>query len=127
VGEPALIFAVDDDPGFLASVVRLLRSYGLQVRAFPSAEALQQHGDLSSAACLLLDIHLGGISGIELHRQLKRDGSLVPVVFMTGVDSAATRREAEEEGCLAYLRKPFVESDLINAIKQAGGLAATMK
>ena len=119
MGERALIFAIDDDPGFLRSVVRLLRSHGLPCRAFPSAEALQQHGDLSRAACLLLDIHLGDISGIELARQLKRSGSSVPVVFMTGVDSAATRHEAEQAGCFAYLRKPFAESDLIDVVTRA--------
>lgn len=119
MGEPAQIFAVDDDPNFLGSVVRLLRSNGLTVRAFPSAEALQQYGELSGAACLLLDIHLGGMSGIELHRQLKRRGSSVPVVFMTGSDSDATRRSAEEEGCFAYLRKPFAETELFAAIAGA--------
>ena len=119
MGEPALIFAVDDDASFLTSIVRLLCSNGLQVEAFPSAEALQQHGDLSRAACLLLDIHLGGISGIELHQQLKRNGSSVPVVFMTGSDSTATRRVAEEQGCFAYLQKPFAESDLMNVVTRA--------
>jgi len=119
MGKAALIFVVDDDPGFLTSVVRLLRSNGLQVRAFLSAEALQQDGDLSGAACLLLDIQLAGMSGIELHRRLKRHGSSVPVIFMTGIDSAATRRAAEEEGGFAYMLKPFAESDLLDAITRA--------
>ena len=119
MGDGALIFAVDDDPGFLRSVVRVLRLNGLTVRAFPSAEAVEQHGDLANVACLLLDIHLGGMSGIDLHRRLKQKGSAVPVIFMTGDDGAAPRRSAQQEDCFAYLQKPFAESDLIAAITRA--------
>jgi FixJ family two-component response regulator len=117
--EPALIVAVDDDRSFLRSVVRLLKANGLEVRAFSSAEGPLQHGDLSKASCLLFDIHLGAMSGIDLHRELKREGSSVPVVFMTGNDTPAIRQAAEEEGCVGFLRKPFTEEDLIETIKRA--------
>jgi len=57
--------------------------------------------------CLLLDIHLGGISGIDLQRRLTSSGTDLPVIFMTAIDSQATRQEAFDAGCIAYLKKPF--------------------
>jgi FixJ family two-component response regulator len=114
-----VVFAVDDDSDFLNSVARLLRAYGFEVRAFSSAEALQQHDDLDSGACFLLDVHLPGMSGIELCRIMRRQGVSAPVVFMTGRDDPAIRRAAEEQGCLAYMRKPFDDDRLIDAITQA--------
>jgi FixJ family two-component response regulator len=114
-----IIFAVDDDPGFLASVVRLLRASGLEVKAFSSAEALQEDDDLSASSCFLLDIQLGGMSGIELSQVLRQQGTSAPIVFMTGNDSPAIHRTAMEQGCFAYLRKPFGEDDLIDAVTRA--------
>jgi FixJ family two-component response regulator len=114
-----VVVAVDDDPSFLRSLERLLKANAMEVRTFPSAEALQEHGDLSDAVCLLLDIHLGGTSGIELEHSLRRRGSTVPVVFMTANDNAATRRAVSGANCVAYLRKPFPEADLLEAIAKA--------
>ena len=71
------------------------------------------------ATCLLLDIHLGGISGIELQRRLTASGSKWPVIFMTASDDEAARNEAMDVGCIAYLRKPFAQHDLLNAIPKA--------
>jgi DNA-binding response OmpR family regulator len=67
--------------------------------------------------CLLLDIHLGGISGIDLKRNLTSSGSDLPVIFMTAIDAEATRQEAFSVGCVAYLRKPFLAKLLIDAIE----------
>ena len=69
--------------------------------------ALLDSGSAHTATCLLLDIHLGGTSGIELQRRLAAAGSKCPVIFMTANDDEATRNKAVDAGCIAYLRKPF--------------------
>jgi FixJ family two-component response regulator len=81
--------------------------------------ARQDVASLDSGACFLLDVHLPGMSGIELCRIMRRQGVSAPVVFMTGRDDPAIRRAAEEQGCLAYMRKPFDDDRLIDAITQA--------
>jgi FixJ family two-component response regulator len=100
-------------------VARLLTVHGFTVRAFNSAEALLENCDVQTAACLLLDIHLGGISGIELQRRIAASGSKRPVIFMTAIDDDATRKEAIDAGCIAYLRKPFAPQLLLDAIRKA--------
>ena len=117
--QPKVIVVVDDNSGFLKSVARLLTVHGFSARTFSSAEALLDNNDLRTAGCLLLDIHLGGVSGIELQRQLKASGSTCPVIFMTAIDDDATRKEATDAGCIAYLRKPFAPQLLLDAIRQA--------
>ena len=74
---------------------------------------------MQTATCLLLDIHLGEISGIELHRWLAASGSKRPVIFMTASDDEAARNEAMDAGCIAYLRKPFAGQVLLDAIGKA--------
>jgi len=108
-----------DNAGFLKGVARLLAHNGIESRTFASAEALLDSGSAQTATCLLLDIHLGGISGIELQRRLAASGSKCPVIFMTGNDNDATRNEAMDAGCIAYLRKPFAQNVLLNAISKA--------
>src|ERR1700738_4041159 len=102
-----VVIVVDDNAGFLKGVARLLAHNGIESRTFASAEALLENGSAQTATCLLLDIRLGGISGIELQRRLAASGSKCPVIFMTGNDDEATRNEALDAGCIAYLRKPF--------------------
>lgn len=114
------IAVVDDNASMLQGLSRLLSAHGFQVRTFASAELFLDGLDTSEADCLLLDIHLGGISGIELHRKLTASGSDLPIIFMTANDNAATRQEAFDTGCIAYLRKPFRASALIEAINRAG-------
>jgi len=117
--QQTVVIVVDDNAGFLKSVARLLAHNGIESRTFASAEALLDSGSAQTAACLLLDIHLGGISGIELQRRLAASGSKCPVIFMTGNDNDATRNEAMDAGCIAYLRKPFAQNVLLNAISKA--------
>jgi FixJ family two-component response regulator len=74
---------------------------------------------VQTATCLLLDIQLGGISGIELQRRLAASGSKRPVILMTASDDEAMRNEAMDAGCIAYLRKPFAQHVLLNAIQKA--------
>lgn len=100
----------------LQGLDRLLSAHGFLVRKFASAESFLQDINSRNADCLLLDIHLGGISGIDLQRRLTSSGTDLPVIFMTAVDNETTRREAFDAGCIAYLRKPFLAKLLIDAI-----------
>ncbi|MCK1518345.1 response regulator [Bradyrhizobium sp. 190] len=114
-----MVIVVDDDAGLLKSVARLLSHHGIECCTFPSAEALLESDSVQTATCLLLDIHLGGISGIELQRRLSASGSKWPVIFMTANDDEAMRNEAMDAGCIAYLRKPFAGQILLDAIGKA--------
>lgn len=119
-----VVFVVDDDPGTLRGVKRLLREYGYDSILFPSADAFENHGDFEEAFCLILDVNLDTESGIELRHRLKAAGISVPVIYITGNDSPATRMAALESGCIAYLTKPFSAKSLIEPIEKASaGLA----
>lgn len=113
------IIVIDDNPSLLQGLSRLLSAHGFGVRTFASAEAFLEDQSACAADCLLLDIHLGGISGIDLQRRLTLSGTDLPVIFMTAIDNEATRQEAFDAGCIAYLRKPFLSKLLIDAINQA--------
>jgi FixJ family two-component response regulator len=117
--QPTVVIVVDDNSDFLKSVARLLTVHGFAVQTFTSAEVLLDNSDVQTAACLLLDIHLGGISGIELQRRLAALGSKCPVIFMTANDDDATRKEAADAGCIAYLKKPSAPEVLLDAIRKA--------
>jgi FixJ family two-component response regulator len=119
IAQPKVVIVVDDNAGLLKSVVRLLAHHGIDSLTFTSAEALLASDGVQTATCLLLDIHLGGISGLELQRRLAASGSKWPVIFMTASDDEATRNEAMDAGCIAYLRKPFAQDVLLNAISKA--------
>ena len=119
-----VVYVVDDDPGTLTGVKRLLRQFGYDSVVFPSAEALHDHDDFETALCIVLDINLNNESGIELRQHLKAAGISVPVIYMTGNDNPAVRLAALESGCIAYLTKPFSARSLIDPIERASaGLA----
>jgi FixJ family two-component response regulator len=112
-----VVFVVDDDPGILRSVARMLRQLGYASLLFPSAEAFVKQSDFDEAVCVLLDINLDdGSSGIELRHRLKAAGNTVPVIYMTGNDSPAVRMAAYQSGCLAYLTKPFSARSLMEPL-----------
>ena len=113
------VFVVDDDPGMLRGLKRLLREYGFDAVLFDSAEAFQSEANLEDAFCIVLDVNLQDSSGIDLRQQLKSRGIFVPVIFITGNDSEATRAAALESGCSAYLTKPFPAQSLIEPIEKA--------
>jgi FixJ family two-component response regulator len=114
-----LVFVVDDDASMLKSVARLLRQLGYDSLLFRSAEAFANHGDFESAVCVLLDINLGDVSGIELRHRLIAASISVPVIYMTGNDNPATREAAHQSGCLAYLIKPFSAASLAEKLQRA--------
>ena len=108
---------VDNDSSMRVGLERLLQARGFDTEVFPSAEAFLDA--VSTADCLLLDIHLGGMGGFDLCRRLSSAGSRLPVIFMTAFDDEAAQREAETLGGVAYLRKPFAGHLLMAAIAAA--------
>ena len=113
-----LVLVVDDDPGMLRSVQRLLRLHGYEPIPFPSAQAFKSYTDFEKAACVILDINLNDGSGIELRHRLKADGISVPVIYMTGNEDPAVHRAAVQSGCVAFLKKPFAAQSLIEPLKK---------
>jgi FixJ family two-component response regulator len=119
--KPKVVGVVENDPGMLKALERLLTAHGFVVKPYVSAEAFLAGAIKSEMTCLVLDIDLGGMSGIELRRQLAASGCMPPVIFVTAFDIPATRQEAMDAGCVAYLLKPFPSSLLVAAIDKASG------
>jgi FixJ family two-component response regulator len=118
------VFVVDDDPGMLRGVKRLLREHGYDSVLFQSAEAFQNHVEFDQALCVILDINLNDASGLDVRRRLKAAGFSIPVIYITGNDNHAVRMAAMESGCIAFLTKPFSAKSLIDPIEKASaGLA----
>jgi FixJ family two-component response regulator len=115
-----MVFVVDDDRSFRRSLERLLRIAGYQTQSFASAEEFlhKQHPELPS--CLVCDIRMPGLSGLDLQRQLGRDGSRqIPIIFITGHGDIPMSVRAMKAGAFEFLTKPFCEQALLNAIKEA--------
>jgi len=113
------VAVVEDDPSMRKSVARLLNAHGFATEGYASAEAFLNRATSSEIGCIVLDVHLGGISGIELWHRLKDGGSKIKVIFITAVDDQALEQEAVKAGCVAYLHKPFPAESLIDAIERA--------
>lgn len=114
-----LVFAVDDDESVRASLKLLIESNGYRVVTFKSAEDFLDSGPWESLCCLILDIHLSGMSGFKLQEHLVSLKTRIPVIFITGHDSYRMEDEAMRLGAIAYLRKPFDEKSLLDAIQLA--------
>jgi FixJ family two-component response regulator len=122
--ESKVVFAVDDDPGILKGLKRLLREHDYDSLLFQSAKTFQDHDDLAGAICVVLDVQLDGESGIEVRYWLSETGVSLPVIYITANDSDTVRTAAMESGCIAYLTKPFPAKSLIEPIERAAaGLA----
>ena len=113
------VLIVDDDASLLRAMQRLLHSLGYQVLVFPSAEAFLAQDAPAADACLLLDIFLPGMSGIELWATLAASGRSIPTVLMTARDDESTRRLVSDIDVAAILYKPFDEDVLHEAIARA--------
>ena len=111
---PKLVLVLDDDVAMLRALERGLRVHGYQTAGFRGVADLLSSPDLAQATC----INLKQLSGIDVASQLKRIGHSLPVVFITGSDSEATRRAASDAGCIAYLTKPFPLAKLVEVIEQ---------
>ncbi|MBB4290741.1 FixJ family two-component response regulator [Rhizobium leguminosarum] len=97
----------------------MLNAYGFLTEEYSSAEAFLSRDAASKVECLVLDIDLGGMSGIELQRRLRDSGSKLPVIFITALEESAVEADAVQAGCIAYLHKPFPGALLINAVNKA--------
>ena len=116
-----VIAVVDDDLDMLNTVASLLSAHGYDTEEYPSAEEFLIAATASKATCLVVDIQLGDISGVELVRQLYATGFRRPVIFMTGSRDEVIREQAMDLGCVSYLRKPFPASQLLKDILRAIG------
>ena len=111
-----VVAVIDDDPMILEMTSSLLSAFAFKTESYESAEAFLDAAAVSRAGCLVCDVHLGGASGLELARQLAAEGSKLPIIFVTGSDAECIRRQAVALGCVAFLRKPFFSSALIEAL-----------
>src|SRR5215204_4094978 len=114
-----MIGIVEDDASMLGATEALLDAHGFATLTFSSAEEFLTRGIASQFDCLVLDIHLGGMSGIELLHRLKALGRDLPVIFMTAVENETVWRQAIKAGCVACLRKPLAAGQLVDAIATA--------
>src|ERR1051326_4512960 len=110
---------VDDDDSFARALSRRLRAAGFEPLIYSSAEAFLEQATQAVADCLVLDIQLGGMSGLDLRRRLTALGTPTPVIFVTAHDEPEVREEARQIGCSAYLRKPVAGPLLVEAINSA--------
>ena len=112
---------VDDDPDLLWVLDAMLAGHNCRTELYTSAEQFLDTAPASAAACLVVDINLGDLSGIELARQLVARGFTFPLIFMSGGKDEIVLREAAELGCIGFLEKPFSAGDLIGAVAKATG------
>src|SRR5882724_10472084 len=115
----ALVSIVDDDVSVRRSTRRLLRSSGLQAEAFASAEDFLQSGRVTETGCLLLDVSMPGMGGLELQRRLAETGRLIPIVFLSARASEEEERQGLQVGAASFLRKPVSKEALLHAIRAA--------
>lgn len=118
VAEP-VVYVVDDDQALRDALSSLLRSVGWQVQVFSSAPALLQTALPDVPSCLVLDVRLPGISGLDFHAQLVKAGIRLPVIFMTGHGDIPMTVQAMKAGAIDFLPKPFRDQDLLDAVTVA--------
>ena len=113
------IFIVDDDPAVLKSLARLLRSAGLAVETFPSSQAFLNHYLPHTPGCLVLDVAMPGLNGLELQKTLTAKDSAIPIVFLTGHGDIPMSVQAMKRGAVDFLTKPVNDDDLLAAVRAA--------
>ncbi len=114
-----VVSIVDDDASLRRSLRNLLTSVGFKVETFASAEDFLSSGDRGSTACLVLDLRMAGMNGLDLLRHLVVTGSRIPVVILTAHGDDEARQRAREAGAVAFLGKPFRADDLLGAVRTA--------
>jgi FixJ family two-component response regulator len=116
-----LIAIVDDDEDVRSAVHAVLKSAGLSPRSFASAEEFLGSGNRSETACLIADIEMPGMNGLELQARLAEDGAGIPIIFITAYGSLRTRTRAMNAGALDFLEKPFDDEILLERVHTALG------
>lgn len=115
----ALVYIVDDDTLLREAISSLLRSVGLRSAAFPSVAAFLAEPLQGVASCLLLDVRLQGVSGLDFQAELNREGVALPIIFMTGHGDIPMSVRAMKAGAIDFLAKPFRDQDLLDAVNTA--------
>jgi FixJ family two-component response regulator len=116
-----VIAIVDDDESVRKAVVHLLQVVGHSARSYASGQEFLENWSFDRPDCLLLDLHMPGLSGADVQRALNRAGAHFPVIIMTANESHSAREECLREGAIAYLRKPLDSRMLLNALSLALG------
>jgi two-component system response regulator FixJ len=119
------ISIVDDDESLRTALRGLLRSAGFEASTFASAREFLESPERLACACLILDVRMPGMSGLELQRRLSDSGSTIPIVFISAHSDEESRARALEKGAVAFLKKPFSDEALLNAIAAATGTPAS--
>jgi FixJ family two-component response regulator len=114
-----VVVGVDDDFRVRVSIESLLESAGYATRVFASAEEFLQSGTLAAATCLITDVRMREMDGIELQRRIRLEHPKLPVIFISAHHDEKTRRRALDDGAVGFLYKPFDGVDLLEAIKVA--------
>ena len=114
-----VVFVVDDDPAVRSSLEFLISTVGLQVETFDSAEAALQRVLPDAPSCLILDVRLRGLSGLDLQRELAARNCQIPIVFITGHGDIPMSVRAMKAGAVEFLTKPFRDQDLLDAVRIA--------
>ena len=122
-----IVQVVDDEAGMRKALTRLLRAEGFEVRAFASAREFLAASPAEEGACLVLDVTMPDLDGLELQRRLTRAGARMPVVFLTGNGDIPMSVRAIKEGAVDFLTKPVNDADLLRAVRAALELAASRK
>ena len=114
-----LLCVVDDDEMLRESLPDLLREFGFAARAFSSGQEFLSSDSVSETRCLILDVAMPGMSGLDLHDELKRRGHSIPVIFITGQKDDEIRERAFRQGAVKFLYKPFSDGALLDAVNAA--------
>ena len=119
VREPPLVSIVDDDESVRESLPDLLKEFGFGARAFSSAREFLFSDSLSQTKCLILDVVMPGMSGLELQLELRRRGNEVPIIFISAQKDDPLREQAFKQGAVMFLNKPFSDTALLEALNVA--------
>ena len=117
--EHPLLSVVDDDESVRESLPDLLREFGFAVRAFSSAREFLSSDYLDETRCLILDVAMPGMSGLDLQLELKRRGKEIPIIFITGQKDEDVQKQAFRQGAVKFLSKPFSDNALLDAVNAA--------
>jgi len=117
--DPATVFVVDDDEAVRASLKLLLKTLGLPAQTYASAQEFLATFDERRGGCLVLDIRMPGMSGLELQEELNTRGAMLPIIFITGHGDVPMAVEAMQRGAMDFLQKPFRDQDLLDRISEA--------